>query len=229
MARKDERWLNQTGLNLIRIVIGSYFMAVSLDLVIGIDQTALFVPFMPFQVADLVGSTLLFVVSIAFMLGIRLRPTALVLALFVFCSSLMQNFLIAEFEDISAFWRDVTMVCAIILNYSNMNRREIRSADLIRRRRRVARIRKITMPGAEVTPRRVAPPGLAKPATAKPAEPKPAEPKLAALKPAAENPASTRPAPRSTRPRLELPAFMRHPDQRDSRRDMMDINLFANI
>lgn len=201
MARNDKRWMNQTGLNLIRIVIGSYFMAVSLGLVTGVDQTALFAPFLPFAFADIIGSTVLFVASIAFMLGVALRQTALVLALFVFCSSLTQNFLIAEFGDISAFWRDLTMVCAIILTYSNMSRRETRCADLIRRRRRMARLRRVRMPGAEVTPRRVTPPG-------------PAKPDAPAAKPA---------------PRIDLPAFMRHPDLRGNGRDTVDINLFANI
>ncbi|WP_299843766.1 hypothetical protein [uncultured Roseovarius sp.] len=199
MKRRDERWLNQQGLNLIRIVIGSYFVAVSLDMVTGVNQQALFLPFLPANIADLIGSTLLFVASIAFMLGISLRHTALILALFVFCSSLMQNFLLLEFEDISAFWRDVTLVCAIILNYSNMNRHEMRRAVLMRHRR-AARVRKIRFPGAEVTPRRVTPPALKKPTE-----------------------------PRVARPVLDLPSFMKPPAERDNKNDAIDINLFANI
>ena len=96
MVQKDERWLNNSGLNLIRIVIGSYFAAVALDLVTGVDQSALFAGFAPHMVADLLGSTLLFVASLAFMTGIYLRMSALVLALFVFSSSLIQNFLLVE-------------------------------------------------------------------------------------------------------------------------------------
>lgn len=199
MVRKDERWLNQSGLNLIRIVIGSYFVAVSLDLVSGVNQKALFLPFFPTNVADLIGSTILCVASFTFMLGLSLRQTALALALFVFCSSLIHNFLLLEFEDISAFWRDVALVCAIILNYSNMNRHELRRADLMRRRR-VARVRKIRLPGEEVTPRRVASPAP-----------------------------ETQAAPRQARPVLDLPSFMKPPADRADSHDRIDINLFANI
>ncbi|WP_306114387.1 MULTISPECIES: hypothetical protein [unclassified Roseovarius] len=199
MVPKDDRWLNQTGLNLIRIVIGSYFAAVSLDLVVGVDQKALFLPVAPGIMADVIGSTLLLLTSVAFMSGFQLRITALVLALFVFCSSLVQNFLLAPIEDVSAFWRDVTLVCAIILNYSNMNRREMRRADLMRRRN-LARARKIRVIGPDVTPRRV--------------QPQPPE------RPQSE---------KHARPALQLPSFMKHPQERQRDRDLVDINLFANI
>lgn len=199
MVHKDERWLNQTGLNLIRIVIGSYFAAVSLDLVTGVDQNALFSPVIPALAADVIGSTLLFLTSVAFMTGFQLRSTALVLALFVFCSSLVQNFLLAPVEDISAFWRDVTLVCAIILTYSNMNRREMRRADLMRRRN-LARARKIRVLGPEVTPRRV----------------QPQAPTASEVQ-------------KDTRPVLQLPSFMKPPKERQGDRDIVDINLFANI
>ncbi len=160
MAQKNERWLDQTGLNLIRIVIGSYFMAVSLDLVVGVDQTVMFAPFAPYLLADLVGSTLLFVLSVAFMTGIYLRMTALMLALFVLGSSLIQNFLVAEFENVSDFWRDVTLASAVILNYSNLTRREMRRAALMHRRR--TRVRKVPLPGDEIMPRRITPPAQVK-------------------------------------------------------------------
>ncbi len=59
MIGKEDRWLNQTGLNLIRIIIGSYFAAIALDLVIGVDQKAMFLLFLPVHVADFVSATLL--------------------------------------------------------------------------------------------------------------------------------------------------------------------------
>ncbi len=199
MVRKDDRWLNQTGLNLIRIVIGSYFAAVSLDLAHGVDQKALLLPFLPATAADVIGSTLLLLVSLVFMLGRYLRPVGLVLALFIFCSSLVQNFLLAPVENVSAFWRDVTLVCAIILTYSNMNRHDLCRADLMRRRKR-RQVRKVPVFSSSVTPRRVTPDAPAKP-----------QPQAHA------------------RPTLELPAFMKTPQERQADRDYVDINLFANI
>lgn len=199
MYTKDDRWLNQSGLNLIRIVIGSYFAAVGLDLVAGVDQRALFLPFTPPEVADVVGSTLLILASLTFMLGVCLRLSALVLALFVFSSSVAQNFLLVDVENVSDFWRDLTMVCAVILTYSNMTRLDIRRANLTRAARRKP-VRKIHMPGAAITPRRVQPPKLVTPAE-----------------------------PRASRLVLELPTFMQRPTERRRDENKIDINLFAEI
>lgn len=199
MTRKDDRWLDQSGLNLIRIVIGSYFMAASLGLVVGIDPKTLFLPFAPAVIADVIGSTLLCLTSLAFMTGTYLRHAALGLALFVFSSSVVQHLLMPHIEDISAFWRDVTLVCAIILTYSNMSRQELRRANLMRRRR-VRHIRRMPLYSTDIQPRRVTPPALKSPNPVKPA-----------------------------RPVLELPSFMRRPEERSTARDMTDINLFANI
>lgn len=197
MVRKDERWLNNSGLNLIRIVIGSYFAAVALDLVTGVEQGALFAAFAPPMVADLLGSTLLFVASLTFMTGIYLRMSALVLALFVFSSSLIQNFLLVEVENISAFWRDITLVCAVILNYSNLNRQDMRRADLMRYRMLVKQ-REARMPMADVKPRRVTPSVFSKPT-----------------------------ARRSSRPALTLPSFMKNPAERRASGRWIDINGLA--
>ena len=197
MLRKDERWLNNSGLNLIRIVIGSYFAAVALDLVSGVDQSALFAGFAPPMIADLLGSTLLFVASLTFMTGIYLRMSALVLALFVFSSSLIQNFLLMEIEDISAFWRDITLVCAVILNYSNLNRQDMRRADLMRYRM-LMKQREARLPMAEVKPRRVTPSVFSKPK-----------------------------AKRTPRPGVELPSFMKKPADRSTSGRWIDINGLA--
>lgn len=148
---KNERWINQTGLNLIRIVIGSYFMAVSLDLVVGVDQTVLFAPLLSPALADLVGSTLLFVVSLLFMTGVSLRMTSLTLAIFVLTCSIIQNFLFFEFGNLSDFWRDVTLACAVMLNYSILGRREMRRASILARRAQIRRVGRRD----EIAPRRV--------------------------------------------------------------------------
>jgi len=137
----DERWLNQTGQNIIRVVIGSYFTAVSLDLVNGVDQRALFATLMTPESADLVGSTLLLGLSVAFMIGVSLRLTGLMLALFVFSSSLLQNFLHFESGNLSHFWRDLALICGVLLNYSWLRSDELEGAAIVTRRvkpRRVA-------------------------------------------------------------------------------------------
>jgi len=141
MGHQDERWLDQTGQNMIRIVIGSYFMALSLDFVVGVDQAALFSTFLSAEAADLVGSTILLVVSLAFMVGTQLRLSSLMLAMFVLSSSMIQNFMYFEIQNLSQFWRDLALICAVMLNYSNLKTDDIYSAAMVSpkvRPRRVA-------------------------------------------------------------------------------------------
>ncbi|QIE44237.1 hypothetical protein G5B38_01095 [Pseudohalocynthiibacter aestuariivivens] len=126
MTQHDEAWFNQTGRNLIRIVIGSYFAAVALDFSAGVDPAALFAPVMPYAVADLVGSSLLLAAAIGYVLGAGLRLSALSLAVFVISSTLVQNFVSFSPSNISGFWRDLAMVCAVLSAYANQtNRNEI--------------------------------------------------------------------------------------------------------
>jgi len=151
VAQKSERWLDHTGLNLIRIVIGSYFMAISLGMIHGVDRAALFAPALPAPMAQWAGSALLFGLSLAFMSGLCLRLSALTLGLFVLASSVAEHFLFAQVGTMSFFWRDLALVGAVLLSYSALRRREIRQAALFMRRNgyRVRRKR--------VLPRRVSP------------------------------------------------------------------------
>lgn len=153
VALKSERWLDHTGLNLIRIVIGSYFMAISLGLIGGFDQSAMFAPILPEAAARLVGTVLLFILAVGFMSGMFLRITALTLALFVLCSSVIENYLQLDTLIVSSFWRDLTLACAVLLCYSSLKRRELRKAALLMRRRGAWRARRGQSAG--VMPRRV--------------------------------------------------------------------------
>lgn len=153
MAQDNENWLDQTGLNLIRIIIGSYFAGVSLDLIEGFDQSALFLPLLDAQMADLAGSTLLFFVSVIFMTGIGLRLSSLSLAILVLCSSTIENFAYFELGNISAFWRDLALICGVLLNYVSLNQREIEDAAVLGNTKTEVHISKLRY----VSPRRVSP------------------------------------------------------------------------
>ena len=134
MLQRQQRWIDYTGLNLIRIVIGSYFMAISLGLITGISPPALFLSFTDPKTADLIGTILLFSITVCFMLGLFLRMTSLMLAIFVLSSSVVQNFVHAETALIEPFWRDLTLVCAILLSYTCLKRTELSRAALVWRR-----------------------------------------------------------------------------------------------
>ena len=147
----QSRALGQTGINLLRVVIGSYFIGLSLALVKGLDYAALFLPILPLKTADMLGSMLLFILATAYMSGAYLRLTSLALVLFVLCSSIVQNFTVFEFGSISAFWRDLALCCAVMLSYSTLNRHDLSRARI---HRKTKSVRKVTSDTA-VAPRRV--------------------------------------------------------------------------
>ena len=150
-ARPNEN-TSQMARNLIRVVTGSYFMALSLDLVTGLDKAVLFAAFLAPRAADITGSTLLLCLSACFMLGHHLRLSALSLALFILASSLAQHMIHVEPGAVSAFWRDITLTCAIMLSYMTLTPHEMRRASILspRNRRR-------TLVQKPVKPRRVTP------------------------------------------------------------------------
>lgn len=151
MTPRTQTWLDHTGLNLIRIVIGSYFFAISMGLISGFDPTALFVPYLNPLTADLIGTMVLFSLTVIYMTGYQLRLSCLALALFVLSSSLAQNILFLGNGTISDFWRDLTMVCAVLLSYSSLRRAELRKAALVGRHR-ISGPRRF---GQNIVPRRV--------------------------------------------------------------------------
>jgi len=150
MSLKPRFSLDQAGLNLIRIVIGSYFMALSIGLVAGLDPAVIFAPLMPPLAADLLGATLMFSLSACLMAGVRLRLVALSLAIFVFSNSLTQNMMHVVPGSVSAFWRDLTLSAAVLLTYSGLNGPALRRASVLGYRARLQRAS-----DKDVNPRRI--------------------------------------------------------------------------
>lgn len=162
MERSNRRMPHHTGLNLIRLIIGSYFMAVSLGLIHGVDHRAMFAPIVGLQTGDLIGTTALFAISAAFMSGLFLRTTSLMLALFVLASSLVENFMPFQPQNISPFWRDLTLMCGVLLSHYSLRPTDVQRASLVGRRY----ISRVVKTSEQVTPRRVSPSDARK--TAKP-------------------------------------------------------------
>jgi hypothetical protein len=153
VERSNRRLADHTGLNLIRLIIGSYFMAISLGLVQGVDHRAIFAPIFGAQTGDLIGTTVLFAISAAFMSGLYLRTTSLMLALFVLTSSLIETFIAFQPQNISAFWRDLTLMCGVLLSYYSLKPADMQRASLVGRRY----ISRVVKTSEQVTPRRVTP------------------------------------------------------------------------
>lgn len=151
MTFSKNHWIFVLAMNLIRIALGSYFIGVALDLLPGVNQRALFLPYMTYELADLVGSALLFCISVAFMTGLMTRTYALALAMFVMCSSVVQNFFPYDAAHLAEFWRDITLSAAVLMAYTNVGQVELQKLSLPKRALRNAAISK----QAKVAARRI--------------------------------------------------------------------------
>ncbi len=163
MERSNRRLADHTGLNLIRLITGSYFMAISLGLIQGVDHRAIFAPIVGLPTGDLIGTTALFALSAAFMSGLFLRTTSLMLAVFVLTSSIAENFMPFQPENISPFWRDLTLMCGILLSHYSLKASDTQPTSLVGRRY----ISRVVKTSEQVTPRRVPPSVARKAAKAK--------------------------------------------------------------
>lgn len=152
-AEKSSRNLSQCGLgqngqNLVRVVIASYFLAVSLGLIPGTVAWPLTAPFLPEPYADLAGKAVIFTAAYLVLVGAWLRVSALLLATVLFWSSYIQN---AGSGDLEAFWRDLALIGALILTYTQtLPRAAARRSAL----RWTPRPRRLT-PAQTIMPRRV--------------------------------------------------------------------------
>ncbi len=143
--------LSQTGQNLIRVLIASYFIAVSVGMISGTDATPLAATFLPPVQAQFVGSATLFILGYMVMTGIWLRPAALILGLIIFWSSYIVNFGTGATAVVGDFWRDLTLVGALMLTYMKSAPRAAQRRAMIRWTPRVRRIQT----NSKVAPRRV--------------------------------------------------------------------------
>ncbi|MEE9428405.1 MAG: hypothetical protein V3V25_09695 [Paracoccaceae bacterium] len=106
-----------SGHNLIRVLIASYFIAVSIDLIAGTSGIALAALVLPPAAAELVGSSVLFIFGSLVLTGIWLRPAAMLLGITILLSSFVQYFGPAA-VPLADLWRDLTLTGALLLTYS---------------------------------------------------------------------------------------------------------------
>jgi len=165
MDQHADPGVDQIGINLLRIVTGTFFMGVALEFVDGFDPAVLFRPIPDAAISEALGAITLLALAIWFMLGAALRLAALSLALFVLASSFTWNFVTGPVEDLSAFWYDLTLCCGVLLSYLTLDARRIRRASVFSHQARMSRI----AAQRRVRPRRVAPGGDTSDKSTKPA------------------------------------------------------------
>lgn len=164
--------LNQSGQNLVRIVIASYFLAVSLGLIPGTVAWPLTAPFLPEPYADLAGKAVIFTTAYLVLVGAWLRVSALLLATVLFWSSYIQNI---GSDNLEGFWRDLALIGALILTYTQTLPRANSRRSALHwkpRARRIAPTPTVAPRRVVTVPRRVLPvserPVLAQPVSARP-------------------------------------------------------------
>ncbi len=143
--------MSASGLNLLRFVLSSYFIGVALGLINGTNLTALAALILPTNAAAFAANTAVVVLAYFVLMGIWLRPAALLLAAFVIGNSGYVTFLHATPDAMSDFWRDVALMAGLMMTYLQSGSREANRRALIRMNPIVRRIK----PVEPVRPRRV--------------------------------------------------------------------------
>ena len=106
---------------------------------------------MPANTAHIVGSVVIFSLAFLVMIGMWLRPAALLLALIMLCSSYVANFGPEGLLAISDFSRDIVLIGALMLTYVHTDLRSASRRAMLRWTPRVRTIR----PKQSIAPRRV--------------------------------------------------------------------------
>ncbi len=98
--------------SIMRLLVISYFIALSLGLIGGTRMMEFMDPLMPAEMSDTAMRGIVLTLSMLVVTGIGRRPAALVLSLVVFFSSYTTLY---AGGDISAFWRDLALVGALLM------------------------------------------------------------------------------------------------------------------
>ena len=122
MTRKFE-WFTPAAAT--RLLVISYFIAVSLDLIHGTRVLEFMRPLLPENLAIPLMRGVVLTLSVLILTGLARRTAALVLSLVVFFSSYAALY---SGGDISAFWRDLALVGALLMT-ANFKSPEDRDVD----------------------------------------------------------------------------------------------------
>ncbi|MFT5868121.1 MAG: putative membrane protein YphA (DoxX/SURF4 family) [Paracoccaceae bacterium] len=132
--------------NLLRILIASYFLAVALQIIPGTDLTILTGIIAPDQTSEALAAMIVFGLSYLVMIGVWMRGAALLLGVMTFFASYLTMLELGLEDELGSFWRDLALIAALMLTYSDNEPRGHRLQTIMRKR---------------IIPRRVMPSGLA--------------------------------------------------------------------
>ena len=111
--------INKTAQGLLRLIIGSYFLAVALNLIPGTDLGILFSGVMSAPYDSALAMGLVFALAFMVMLGHATRVAALVMALITFYASYLTMLSLGVADELGSFWRDLALIAALLLTYTD--------------------------------------------------------------------------------------------------------------
>ena len=103
---------------IVRLLVTSYFVALGLGLIDGTDMSVLVATFLSLWLAQAISSAFLVTLSAMILFGFFRRAAALILAISFFWASYV-TLLSAPTQELTAFWRDLALIGALVLTYSH--------------------------------------------------------------------------------------------------------------
>lgn len=143
--------MTASGLSMLRSVVASYFIALSLGLIESTDVTALPALLIAQNQANFLANTAIFILAYMVLMGVWLRPAALILAGYFFLSSGYAVVVSQSPVAMSNFWRDLALVAALMMTHLQYGLRGTQGRPFIRKRATARRLR----PGDPIQPKRV--------------------------------------------------------------------------
>ncbi len=102
-----------------RLLISSYFVGLGLGIVDGADVGVLARPFLNVPASEIISGTIVVVLAMMVLFGLRRRPAALLLSLIVFWASYLTMVVESGSDHIGPFWRDLALIGALLLTYGD--------------------------------------------------------------------------------------------------------------
>ncbi len=106
--------VSRTVLSVVRILIASYFLATATGLIFEPASRTFLDAVLPVSQAQFVTTTYLFLTSFAIMVGIAVRPCALLLSIYIFWSGFL-HYDLGDPVALSAFWRDMALLGSVLM------------------------------------------------------------------------------------------------------------------
>lgn len=156
LSRADTDLLHGSGLNLVRIVIASYFMAAALGLIEGTNAGPLLTPWLGQEQGTNIGGAFTFLAAYFLLCGIAPKVSAVLLVSTVLSANVagLTGGVDAALGQLDHFWRDMAMTCSLILIWMMPDSRTARRRRSIIRKK--PKLRRIQVQ-QRVVPRRVRP------------------------------------------------------------------------